>query len=154
MNWQVPVISQRTLSLCWEASARMLWGWRYKNSKQCWNMYSQKAGTYARINNGLSEQRMDVFYRQLGIRSLRNPSGKNIQHALKWSPVIVTSTKQAQGHALVVIGHNSRRYTVINPCAVQVVNFARPGSDSCTAASKPLHVSEIESQLGQYIWYW
>ena len=32
-----------------------------------------------------SEQQMDLFYRQLGIRSLRNPPGENIRHALKMS---------------------------------------------------------------------
>lgn len=154
MAWQVPVFSQRTLALCWEACARMLWGWRYKNSAQSWNVYAQKSGAYGRMNVGLSEQQMDTFYRQLGIRSLKKPSGRNIRHALKWSPVIVTSIKQAQGHALVVTGHNSGKYAVVNPCAVQVVNFDEASGDLCTAASKPLPESEIDSALGQYIWYW
>ena len=154
MAWQVPVISQRTLSLCWEACGRMLWGWRHKNNPQSQNMYSQRAGVYAQMNAGLSEQQMDKFYGQLGIRSLMNPLGKNIQHALKWTPVIVTSIRQVQGHALVVIGHNKGMYTVINPCAVQVVDFSQSGGDACTAASTPLPDSQIEGSLGQYMWYW
>ena len=154
MEWRVPVISQTTLSLCWEACARMLWGWRYKNTPKSWNAYTQKSGLYARMNQGLSQQQMDVFYRKLGIRSLRNPSGKNIRHALQWTPVIVTSIRQVQGHAMVVIGHNSGNYKIINPCGVQVVDFNQPGGDSCTAASMPFPERAIESTLGQYIWYW
>jgi hypothetical protein len=154
MIWQVPVISQSSLYLCWEACGRMLFGWRYKNNPQCWKIYAQKAGIYTQVNQGLTEPRMDSFYRQLGIRSLKNPSGKNIRHALKWTPVIVTSTKQATGHAIVIIGHNGLTYSTINPCGVQVVDFGNPSGSSCTAASIPLKESEIENSLGEYIWYW
>ncbi len=154
MSWQVPVISQRTPSLCWEACARMLWGWHHGNKPDSSNMYAKRAGNYTRMNQGLSEQHMDAYYRQLGIRSLQRPLGKNILHALQWSPVIVTSISQVQGHALVVIGYNSGKYEVINPCAVQMVNFGQPGEGSCTAASTMLPDSEIDNKLGKYIWYW
>jgi hypothetical protein len=106
------------------------------------------------MNHGLLEGQMDVFYRQLDIRSLASPAGKNIRLALKWSPVIVTSTRQVRGHAMVVIGHSMGSYTVINPCAVQVVDFNQPSGDSCTAASLPLPEAEIDGSLGAYIWYW
>lgn len=154
MTWKVPVISQRTTSLCWEACGRMLWAWRKKSTPQSRKMYSLKAGTYGRMKQGLFEQQMDVFYRQLGIRSLKNPSGENIRHALKWTPVIVTSVDKGKGHAMVVTGHNKGKYSIINPCAVQVVNFATPSGDSCSAASILIPEQGIDKSLGQYIWYW
>jgi hypothetical protein len=154
MAWQVPVISQSTLNLCWEACGRMLWGWRNRTTTQSWTNYATRAGAYARMNSGLSEQQMDSFYRQIGIRSLQGPQGKNIRHALKWSPVILTSVRQAQGHALVVVGHTSVNYTVINPCGVQAVDFDQAGADSCAAATIQLAASTVEAELGQFIWYW
>lgn len=81
-DWRVPIISQRTLNLCWDACGRMMWEWRYRNNPRMRNLYNQKAGNYARMNRGLSEQQMDIFYRRLGIRSLRNPLGRNVRHAL------------------------------------------------------------------------
>jgi hypothetical protein len=154
MNWKVPVYSQRTLNLCWEACARMLWGWKYKNTPASMSNYIQKAGAYATLSQGLTEQQMDTFYRRLGMRSLRNPSGKNIRHALKWSPVIANQIKHQPWHALVVIGFNNRKYKIINPCGVEVVSFDQTGGDSCTASSSLIQESILENELGKYIWYW
>jgi Papain-like cysteine protease AvrRpt2 len=153
MTWRVPVLSQSTLNLCWEACGRMLWGWRHTTSPQSWTTYATRAGRFGTLNTGLAENQMDGFYLQLGIRSLQAPQGKNIRHALKWSPVIITSVHQAQGHAMVVVGHTGSAYTIINPCGVQAVDFDT-GVDSCSAATTPLPLATVDGALGQYIWYW
>jgi hypothetical protein len=64
-NWQVPLISQTTVKLRWEACARMMWQWHYKN----FNGYASKAGDYSKLDKGLSEEEMDLFYKQLGPQS-------------------------------------------------------------------------------------
>ena len=153
-DWQVPVISQRTLNLCWEACGHMMWEWRYRNNARMRNLYTRRAGNYARINRGLPEQQMNIFYTRLGIRSLRNPSGRNVRHALRWTPVIVTSTSRVQGHAMIVVGHSGGQYRVVNPCLVQTVDFSRPGADTCTAGTRSMPEADIDNNLGQYIWYW
>lgn len=153
MAYNVPILSQRTISLCWEATAHMLWQWKQGKSAEA--LYLKKAGDYARMDAGLSEAQMDVFYRQLGIRSLASPAGKNVRYALKWSPVIITSVEQMQGHAMVVINHNLGQYEIINPCAVMAVNFDDAGdSGSCTSATTRLAQSQIDAKLGKFIWYW
>lgn len=151
--WNVPVISQRSTALCWEASARMLWGWKHRTSAQSWATYKAKAGPFAELNTGLIEKQMDVFYKQLGIRSLESPQGKNIRHALKWTPVIITSVAQMQGHAMVVVGHSGAGYRIVNPCGVMEVDFE---SDEavCGAATKLLSNAAVEGELGKFIWYW
>lgn len=154
MAWKVPIIAQSTLSLCWEACGQMLWQWRNQNNPNLLNGYTKKAGKYAQMNMGLPEQQMDAFYRQLGIRSLKNASGKNIRHALKWTPVIVTLQGQGAGHAIVITEYNNRKYKIINPCGIQAVDFSNPSSNSCNATVILLPKSEIDNQLGQYIWYW
>jgi len=152
-KWTVPIISQRTLSLCWEACGHMLWNWRYKSAEMR-KRYTQKAGNYTKLNKGLQEQEMDKFYSRLGIRSLRNPKGRNVRHALKWTPVIVTSVGQGRGHAFVVAGHGSGKYTVVNPCFRQVVDFTNPNGDSCIAERNIMTEAAVDKMLGDYIWYW
>jgi hypothetical protein len=147
--WKVPVYGQRTLTVCWEACARSMWHWRYKNLKN----YAKRAGNYVKRNSGLNEVQMDLFYRQLGLRSLKNAKGANLKHALKWTPVIFTDIDQISGHAMVAIEHIGNYYTVINPCARQVVHFdGQP--DSCSGGTVPLPSAQVEGKLGQYIWYW
>ena len=77
-SWTVPVDTQRAPNLCWEACARMMWVWRFKKL----DAYSKRAGTYLTLDRGLTEQQMDGFYKQLGLRSLAGPSGANLRHAL------------------------------------------------------------------------
>ena len=86
MPWGVPVLSQKTASVCWEACARMMWQWRYADLTG----YSANAGAYASKDTGLTEDEMNKFDSQLGLRSLTKPKGANLQHALKWTPVIFT----------------------------------------------------------------
>jgi len=153
-QWAVPIISQRSLYLCWEASGRMLWEWYFRSNATQRNKYAQRAGNYATMNQGLTEPQMDVYYKRLGIRGLKNARGKNVRHALKWTPVIVTSVDQTTGHAMVVSGHRNGKYTVINPCAQQVVDFENPNADRCTAGTLEIPEAQIDGKLGGYIWYW
>jgi hypothetical protein len=84
---------------------------------------------------------------------LKNAKGANLKHALKWTPVIFTDIDQVSGHAIVAIEHIGNYYTVINPCARQVVHFdGQP--DSCSGGTLPLTSAQVEGKLGQYIWYW
>jgi hypothetical protein len=132
----------------------MMWLWRYRRNTVMQSLYAQRAGNYATMNQGLSEQQMDIFYRRLGLRSLGRPSGRNVRHALGWSPVIVTSIRQTFGHAMLVVGHNGGRYTIVNPCLVQTVDFGPQGVNTCTAGTRSMSDTVIEADLGQYIWYW
>jgi hypothetical protein len=132
----------------------MLWQWKHGRGAD--DRYRQKAGSFARMDTGLSHDQMDVFYRQLGIRGLGNAAGKNVRFALKWSPVIVTSVEQLRGHAMVVVGQGGGVYEVINPCAMMSLNFDDEGADSgsCAAATLRLSQSQVDKELGQHIWYW
>jgi ABC-type bacteriocin/lantibiotic exporter with double-glycine peptidase domain len=145
----VPVYSQRTLSLCWEACAKIMWHWRYKSLSG----YEKKAGDYLKINSGISHAEMDRFYTTLGMRSLKKPAGKNLRHALQWTPVIFTLTDKVSGHALVAVGYNNNKFEVINPCAIETISFEE-GADSCKGGSVPLEKIYVERLLGSYIWYW
>jgi len=149
----VPPFSQQTLNMCWEACARMMWHWRYRINRALREQYAARAGHYAHLNRGLSEAEMNTFYTRLGMRSLGNPRGANIRHALGWSPVIITSTDQVAGHAMVVAGFAGGNYAVINPCGIQVVSFGE-GDDSCTVNTVPRTTRQVEDRLGSYIWYW
>jgi hypothetical protein len=154
MAYNVPVYSQSTLNRCWEACGHMLWDWFYRNNRRQRQRYARRAGSYATLDRGLSEQEMTRFYAQLGIRSLRNPGGRNVRHALRWTPVIITSVHQTTGHAMVVTGYANGNYTVVNPCAQQIVSFEPGASDSCTAGSVRRARADVDDPLGAYIWYW
>lgn len=148
-GFRVPVCSQRTADLCWEACARMLWHWRYNSLSG----YAQRAGNYPSLNRGLTENEMNRFYQQLGLRSLRPARGANIRHALQWTPVIFTSIRQATGHAMVATNYNNGIYSVINPCAVEAANFTS-NSEVCPAGPAASPAAQVEGTLGSYIWYW
>ena len=152
-QWNVTPISQRTLNMCWEACAQMMWQWRYRTNPGMRAQYTARAGRYALLNQGLTEAEMNTFYTQLGMRSLRNPRGANVLHALKWTPVIITSTDQVAGHAMVVSGNQGLNYMIVNPCGVQVVNFDG-GADSCTAGAVQMPRGQVDARLGGHIWYW
>ena len=155
MAWStVPVYSQPTEYLCWEACARMMWHWRYRGLAK----YTQKAGNWTNRNTGLYQLQMDLFYRQLGLRSLQKAKGANVRHALKWTPVIFTDIGKVAGHAMVTIGYNDNTgaYTVINPCALLTINFDEHGGSksTCTGGTVSLPKAKVEGSLGSYIWYW
>jgi len=147
--WTVPVYTQKTVSLCWEACARMLWHWRFKSLAG----YTAKAGTFLSVGTGLTEAQMDVFYKSLGLRSWPKPKGANVRHALGWTPVIFTSVDKVSGHAMVLAGFNGTSYSVVNPCGLMSVDFDS-GTDSCSATTALLPPADIEKPLGTLIWYW
>ena len=147
--WKVPVISQSSGYLCWEACARMMWKWRFNKL----DGYTQKAGAYAKVDKGLSEDEMDKFYKVLGLRSLKGPKGADIQASLESSPVIVTSIEELDGHACVMAGFNNGKYIEVNPCALETVDF-ETNSMKCDAKTLKLQPSNVEKSLGHYIWFW
>jgi hypothetical protein len=127
----------------------MMWQWRYRSL----DGYAAKAGAYAKMNKGLQQREMDEFYKLLGMRSLVHSKGANLRHALHWTPVIFTDVNQTSGHAMVLAGHAGGKYTVINPCAVQRVDFETDGN-TCEAGTLIRTESEVEQPLGSFIWYW
>jgi hypothetical protein len=148
-TWQVPLITQNTVKLCWEACARMMWKWRYKNL----NDYSAKAGNYLKLDKGLDENEMDVFYNKLGLRSLQSPKSANVIWALKWTPVILTDVNQDTGHAVVASGFEKNSFTLANPCATLSLDFDG-GADSCVAGVVKVKADVLGAKLGKFIWYW
>jgi ABC-type bacteriocin/lantibiotic exporter with double-glycine peptidase domain len=149
-QWTVPVYTQRTPNLCWEACARMMWHWRHKNL----DTYGKAAGTYLNLDTGLTQWQMDAFYKQLGLRSLTGARGVNLRHALGWTPVIVTNSDQVTGHAMVLAGVNANQYTVVNPCAIEAVDFEKNSAVCSSAGILSLTRAEVEKPLGSYMWYW
>ena len=147
--WTVPVYSQRTLSLCWEACARMMWHWRHKGLKG----YKKRAGSYLNRTGGMSQDQLNIFYRHLGMKFRKNPTGDHLRQALRVTPAIFSTMSRVSGHAMVARGHNKGKYTVINPCAQQIVSFGG-GADSCSAGGVELTETYVDSRLGLYIWYW
>lgn len=148
-NWTVPVYSQSSLALCWEACGRMMWYWRHKNL----DGYSAKAGAYLNIKSGLGQTQLNRFYTTLGMKSVTNASGAKLRNYLGRSPVIFTLTNRVSGHALVAVRTPPDKYGVINPCAVEAVSFGE-GTDSCTGGTVLLKRSDVDSTLGPYLWYW
>ncbi len=147
--YAVPLYSQKTIELCWEACGRIMWEWRHKNL----TAYTKAAGTFLTVSTGLTQKDMDRFYIQLGLQSLPNPKGANLRYALGWSPVIFTDVDKARGHAMVLTGHSGTWYTVVNPCAQMVLDFTG-GSDTCTAGIVSLRTTDVEKKVGSYMWYW
>ncbi|MEM9193830.1 MAG: papain-like cysteine protease family protein [Myxococcota bacterium] len=144
-----PIYSQDSLALCWEACARMMWGWKHQGLAR----YRTKAGAWATRRTGLTELQMDKFYRTLGMRSLGSPNIANVHHALHFSPVIFTIIGGQAGHAMLATGDEGGMLQVVNPCAVQSVNFGG-GADSCEAGAGNLAPGAVDKALGSLIWYW
>jgi papain like cysteine protease AvrRpt2 len=150
--YRVPMISQTTEKLCWEACGKMLWLWRHKKILD----YGARAGAFATMNSGLVESQMDVFYKQLGLRALEKPRGANVRHALGWGPVIITSVDKATGHAMVVSGFDGRNYDIVNPCGVASMDFETDSNVTtvCDATVTTLAAQDVDTKLGTHIWYW
>ena len=164
-KWNVPIYQQRTAELCWEACGHMMWDWHHRADKLRQSQYNLVLPGVANVNRGLNHREMDFVYKRLSLRSLQNPKGQNVRHALRWSPVVVTSADRRVGHAMVVTQHINGRYVVINPCSDQRVEFALDpatgavtdgtGRSVCGAATESsMPEAEIDRQLGQFIWYW
>ena len=153
-GWKVRILTQSTIQRCWEATGHMLWQWRKGSGPKLEESYRLLAGRYATLDTGLVAAQMTDFYKRLGIRSLAKASGANVRHALKWTPVVVTSVEQLSGHAMVVLGVTGTHYKLINPCQVMAVNFDDEARNSCQAGEVLLPRSKVDAELGGTIWYW
>lgn len=155
----VPVFSQSTAALCWEACARMMWHWRNTGATREAD-YRRAAGAYLTKNSGLQEVQMDVFYRQLGMRHLHHPKGIHLLERLQVGPLIFTSISKQRGHAMAAVGFKRERYfgrgtyAVLNPCAVMSMDFDSNSPGSCTAGSVDLAFSTVDPELGAFVWFW
>lgn len=137
----------------------MMWDWKYRNDPIMKKRFKQEMGMYSLINSGLNESNpsglsMNGFYQMLGMRSLEDPDGSNIQHALGWTPVIITSIDKVGGHAMVVVGETNGQYNVINPSKQMWVSFGGAGPNKSKAGTVELEKSDVEKKLGKFIWYW
>jgi hypothetical protein len=146
---KVPIFTQSTISLCWEAVARMMWAWKNMGLTG----YKERAGSYLNAAGGLSETQMDEFYRALGMRSMAGVSSGNLTHALTFSPVAFVLREGGFGHALCATGSNGGSILINNPCSQQVVDF-ETDSASCSASEVALSSKKVDSNLGRFIWYW
>jgi len=151
--WTVPQVGQTTISTCWEAAAHMMWDWKYQEPAQR-ALYYPYLGNFRNVKNGLSPGQMDRCYKGLGLRSLANPQGKNVLWALQWTPVIIMDVDKAFGHAMVVAGSRGQDYVIADPCAVEDLDFDKPGNDRCTFGMRKASRASADATLGSYIWYW
>jgi hypothetical protein len=151
-KWAVPILSQKTGALCWEACARMVWHWKHGSMQG----YKAAAGRFLKRQDGLPQSEMDVFYKALGMRSIAHPGASDLQRALGRSPAIFTSIEKAAGHAMVAAGFVGGIYQIIDPCFEAVVTFNEDGSDSmvCTGGTTPRPAVAVEGPLGVFIWHW
>ena len=151
---RVPMYSQPTIELCWEACGRMMWHWR----RGSLNGYQQAAGRYAQMSRGLSENELDAFCRQLGLRSLSPATGTDLLRLLAKAPVYFVGADQNGKHAMVAVGYDlaAASYAVNNPCSVMSVNFDENDNSigSCQAGSTNLSFVAVEKELGRFLWYW
>jgi len=117
-------------------------------------LYYPYLGNFRNVKNGLSPGQMDRCYKGLGLRSLANPQGKNVLWALQWTPVIIMDVDKAFGHAMVVAGSRGQDYVIADPCAVEDLDFDKPGNDRCTFGMRKASRASADATLGSYIWYW
>ena len=96
---------------------------------------------------------MDLFYKQIGLRSLQSPKNANVIWALKWSPVILTDVDQESGHAVIASGFENDTYTLANPCATLSLDFD-VDADVCVAGVVKMKADALAAKLGKFIWYW
>ena len=147
----VPLIAQKLPNTCWEAVGRMVFLWRYKTDRG-YDLALRDCG-YNKVQVGLTQDQLDIFYRSLGMRSLANPKGANLRFALNWSPVIFTKDFHYAGHAMVLTGFDGVTYFVNDPCMQMTTD--KYYASTCTAGPEQKAVNEVEdSYLGQFIWYW
>ncbi len=132
-----------------------MWDWRYRSNAAQKARYSEVAGPDARALRGRTHVEMAVFYARLGMRSLRNPRGINLRHALNWTPVIFTSVHEATGHAMVAVGYRDLSYHIVNPCGTMQVSFEEGADDdTCAAGTAAIPRDQTDEMLGEMIWYW
>ncbi len=148
--WNVEPQMQRTPDICWEATLRMMWHWRYKGDADKLGEYNRRLVNLVTVDRRLSDIQMDRLYLHFGLRSLANPQGKNVRHALGWSPVtVIVSDPQIGDHAVVISGSTADgRYVVVDPCGVH-------NRIECLAANETTRsAADIDGKLGFFIWYW
>ena len=165
---KVPAISQRTMNLCWEACARMMWSWRHGGLKG----YAEKAGRDAKLDAGKTLLQMDTFYRKLGMLSFKHSTAglggigsrfpgydidgmfhANLRHKLNSSPMIMTLVGKEQGHAMVCNGYTAKGYEIVDPCGVATLDFD-VGSESCAVANTSIDTKRVTAEAGAFYWYW
>lgn len=146
--WSVPEHTQRTPDVCWEACGRMMWDWRHRDNREMQSKYALVLFGIVNIVRRLNQLEMDVVYTALGLRHLVNPKGKNIRHALSWSPVVVPLVDQQLGHAVVVSGSAANGYVVVDPCGVNNGRVCQAANESTWPDAA------IEGRLSHFIWYW
>ena len=157
-SYKLSPISQKE-ELCWEACGKMLWEWKHNANTAMKGNYNNFAGMYFLMKKGgLNSTEMTKFYKRLGLRSYflqtgKGAKGHNVTHALKWSPVIVTTAHGQDGHAIIVIGHENGKYRVLDPCHTHTMNF-ETGANQCQAGETLVPDKEFDAALEPNIWYW
>jgi hypothetical protein len=153
-SYRVPMYTQSTIALCWEACGRMMWHWRRGNLTG----YPQAAGRYLQMARGLQEPELDAFCRQLGMQSLSPARGTDLLRLLAKGPVYYVGADQNGKHAMVAVGYDlaAASYAVNNPCSVLSINFDENASatGSCQAGSTNLAFVGVEGDLGRFLWHW
>ncbi len=156
-QWRVPPVAQRTDRLCWEASARMAYTWRYGN--RTYPPPRARAFWASHQNHGATEAELMQFYGQLGMRRFRRISGIGLLGALQRSPVIFTEMDKVSGHAMIARGWDLHRgvYIVNNPAARTVINFGlvrSTDSVNITASKVLRNFRKVDPNLGLWLWSW
>lgn len=148
--WNVDMETQRTPDLCWEACLHMMWDWRYKGDAQKQAEYDRRMiGLNRYRNRRVTHAEMDRLYQRFGLRSLANPQGMNIRHALGWCPVAVPLNYPHFKHAVVIAGYLPEgNYSVIDPCG-------HNNRIQCLGATQTSrNAAHVDGILGDFIWYW
>lgn len=153
-SYRVPMYTQSTIALCWEACGRMMWHWKRGNLTG----YPQAAGRYLQMARGLHDPELDAFCRQLGMQSLSPAKGTDLLRLLAKGPVYFVGADQNGKHAMVAVGYDlaAANYAVNNPCSVMSINFDVTGNStgSCQAGSTNLSFVGVEGTLGRFLCYW
>lgn len=153
--WPVRIFSQSTPFRCWEACARIMWHYQHHGDD---SGYAAAARGYVTLDRGLTPVEMNNFYRGLiGLESVHNPTGAFLRQRLGTGPAIFFTVNGVVGHAMVAAGYDRSHYYVANPYQSGEMTFDDRGNLGAFSAqgrlvSRPR--SQIDAQLGEYIWYW
>jgi hypothetical protein len=149
---RVPLITQRTLALCWEAAGHMLYLWRHPGDEAG---YRTAAGSFLRRSTGLREDQLAAFYvSRLGMveRSTTQLTG----NLLARSPVITALGDDRTAHAVAIIGVETddyRTFLISNPCLQEVIDFGS-GAGSCTGGEVEMSRDDLVARLRPRFWYY
>ena len=152
------------VTTCWEACARMMWFWKYGQSEGSLQRYLSRLESFTRVGRGsinpdktLTDAGAFGFFLIMGLRCLYDPKNSNIQHALKWSPVVISIKVPNGTHAIVIDGYSDGIYKTIDPFGYVRYDWDENNNIITSVAGQRKNLNEKrvnKNYLAGKMWYW